>query len=65
MKRFTYIETYLNGEQLIGSDFTRVLPLGLNKIALNNRLINFKKHVESLKIIKPFLKNGEITYKIN
>lgn len=65
MKRFTYIETYLDGVQLLGSDFTRVLPLGLGKVALNNRLISVKNHVESLKGIKPFLNKGVITYKIN
>ena len=64
MKRFTYIETYLDGAQLLGSDFTRVLPLGLGKIALNNRLTSVKQHVESLKRIKPFLNNGVLTYKI-
>lgn len=64
MKRFTYIETYLDGQQLLGSDFTRVLPLGLGKIALNNRLTSVKQHVEGLKGIKPFLNNGTLTYKI-
>lgn len=65
MKRFTYIETYLDGRQLLGSDFTRVLPLGLGKVALNNRLISLKNHVEGLKGIKLSLSKGVLTYKIN
>jgi hypothetical protein len=65
MKRFTYIETYLNGSQLIGSDFTRVLPLGLGKIALNNRMTSHKQHVSNLFKIKPYLTKGDLTFKIN
>ena len=64
-QRFRYIETYLDGKQLLGSDFTRVLPLNIGRVALNNRLNLLKATVTSLsRTINPYLTKGVLTFKI-
>jgi hypothetical protein len=60
-----YIETYHNGKQLLGSDFTLVINNNLGAKAIKNRIEQMGKRIELLKNIKPFLKSGTIEIKVN
>lgn len=60
-----YIETWHNGKQLLGSDFTLVINNNLGATAIKNRIEQMEKRIELLKNIKPFLKVGTIEIKVN
>lgn len=60
-----YIETWHNGSQLLGSDYTIVINSNLGKKAVQNRINQLVKRIEQLKSIKPFLKIGTIEIKVN
>lgn len=53
-----YIETYQNGKQLLGSDFTTIVRDCKTNRKLNNAIKSHYERLESLRTIKPFLNNG-------
>lgn len=53
-----YIETYQDGKQLLGSDFTKIVKDCKTDRKLKNAVKAHKLHLELLKGIKPFLNNG-------
>lgn len=53
-----YIETYQNGYQILGSDFTKIVKGCKSIIKLQNAIKLHKNSLESLKSIKPYLCNG-------
>lgn len=53
-----YIETYQNGKQLLGSDFTKIVRDCKTSRKLNNAIKLHTFSIESLKSIKPYLNNG-------
>lgn len=53
-----YIETYQNGRQLLGSDFTRIVRNCKTDRKLNNAIKAHKNHLQSLTTINPYLNKG-------
>jgi hypothetical protein len=53
-----YIETYQDGRQLLGSDFTKIVRNCKTDRKLNNAIKAHKQHLQSLVSINPFLSNG-------
>lgn len=53
-----YIETYHNGRQLLGSDFTKIVRNCKTNRKLNNAIAAHKKHLQSLVATKPYLNEG-------
>ncbi len=53
-----YIETYQDGKQLLGSDFTKTVRNCKSERKLKNAIETHKQTIESLKAIKPFLNKG-------
>ncbi len=60
-----YIETHLNGVQLLGSDFTLIFKDSRSypgATIVRNRIAQLEKRVDLLKSIKPFLNTGKIEF---
>jgi hypothetical protein len=53
-----YIETYQNGTQLLGSDFTKIVRNCKSNLKLQNAINKHISSLNSLMKIKPYLKNG-------
>jgi len=54
-----YIETYQNGVQLLGSDYTKIVKDCKSKVKLNNAVRFHKANLASLAVnIHPSLNNG-------
>ena len=59
-----YLETYLNGKRLLGSDYSRVLKSKTKK-GIEKEINLLNDTINKLKSIKQYLNNGLIEIKIN
>ena len=59
-----YIQTYQNGKQLLGSDSSRILPVGAGKQKILNTVRELEKSLSTLTNIKPSLKNGGLEIRV-
>lgn len=61
--KITYIETHVNGRQMLGSDFTSVCRNLDTPRKLNNAIQRHVKKLDNLKILHPELKgNYQVKY---
>jgi hypothetical protein len=56
MKNY-YLETYINGKNILGSDYTKVLK-SINSKALNNAVKIQTNILKGLENIKPYIKDS-------
>lgn len=56
MKNY-YLETYINGKNILGSDYTKVLK-SINSKALNNTVKIQTNILKGLENIKPYIKDS-------